>query len=738
MTYHAMCAHVVSGAACSPRKRSARRAARDVSTRLVMPFVLLQMVVTLLFPSGALALSPNDQGVLWGPTSLGGGNSGIVVSATNNFDAALWAIGRWNTKIQLSHEMFVKLSNEGSGGHFYELATAFHSYAEVGTPNWPNAAAVEGYAISLGSDNVWLATVPSSLISDARRDYNTVLNGGSLGGGGGGAVTGDVLVFSGVPRYTGNSSSRFGICVPSYSSTSEIYRYAGTSSDWQSESFRFIGNPLTVYFPVAVFESTDFLTRFPLSEYDYWLMVRFNTTGVLQGWELCAGKNPSVSYGTNSVGAPGTQYVSSVTFSEGASLAQSSLTKTDWATVHYAYDGSSLSFSGLSSDSFGSIGLSSTTSSFSLTGSSVRQLLHVGGFAGGGGGGGNNWPTDDPTPTPDPPEVPQPSDDPVVEPDPPELPNPVSYPVSDPYTPDPDPPTNPVITYDPNPTGDATDYRPWLNAILVLLRKINTTVSDGFGDLRGWLTNHCDHIREQIHDDSVDLGVHVQTAIQNGFVSFERWLQGTFAGFFVDQLDYVIGQQFSELESYLYDLFHWLASQFDFTFGGESYDDSSVLYWLRRIYARLSSGAPNPGEGGTVDKGFDWWGWLLGLITDALSPIITDFVGDVGGFLATLADVFPFSIPGDIVAYLTLLDAARETPRFVVTIPAVEGWWQSFDYEIDLSPFDDAMGVVRGMYLIYWGLILLMKTDWLGGVFDFATRAVVQFFDKITGGAYSA
>lgn len=375
---------------------------------------------------------------------------------------------------------------------------------------------------------------------------------------------------------------------------------------------------------------------------------------------------------------------------------------------------------------------------YNSTSANTAPVGYGGSDSGGGGGGDNHWPTDDPTPTPDPPEVPGPGDDPIPQPDPPDLPDPREYPVSDPYTPDPDPPTNPVITYDPNPTGEPTDYRPWLNAILVLLRKINTTISDGFGDLRGWLTNHCDHIREQIHSDSVDLGLHIQTAIQNGFISFERWLQGTFAGYFIDELDYVIGQQFAELESYLYDLFHWLASQFDFTFGGSNYDDSSVIYWLRRIYARLGGGAPNPGDDGTVDEGFDWWAWLLGLITDALGGIITDFVGDVGGFLATLADVFPFSIPGDIVAYLTLLDAARETPRFVVTIPAVDGWWQSFDYEIDLAPFDDAMGVVRGMYLIYWGLILVMKTDWLGGVFDFATRAVVQFFDKITGGAYSA
>ena len=62
MTFHAVCAHVMRGAACSPRKRSARRAARDVRIRLVLPFVLLQMVVSLVFPSGAESDPSGDIG----------------------------------------------------------------------------------------------------------------------------------------------------------------------------------------------------------------------------------------------------------------------------------------------------------------------------------------------------------------------------------------------------------------------------------------------------------------------------------------------------------------------------------------------------------------------------------------------------------------------------------------------------------------------------------------------------
>ena len=727
MTFHAVCAHVMRGAACSPRKRSARRAARAVRIRLVLPFVLLQMVVSLVFPSGAVALSPNDQGVLWGPTSLGGGNSGIVVSATNNFDAALWAIGRWNTKIQLSNDMFAMLSNEGSGGHFYELATYFHSYSEVGSPNWPNAAAVEGYAISLGSDNVWLATVPSGLIADARRDYQTVLDGGSLGGGGG---SGDVA-FSGTAGLFINSSAGTSSNYWSYGGKRYYMSHILTESQVNNGYEKIESLRYTFALPT----SGSNVSRIPedLSGWNCCVFISRHTSTVARFRALFYKKDLVT---VSPISDPYTGFLFPNTFKADVinpSSGKYTVTFDVSGTAAFSPDGVDFT----NADNL-SVGTYNADGEDGYTPPNMGISLRTNIAGPPAVPPNNNWPTDDPTPTPDPPEVPGPSDDPIPQPDPPDLPDPREYPVSDPYTPDPDPPVNPVVTYDPNPTGEPTDYRPWLNAILVLLRKINTTISDGFGDLRGWLTNHCDHIREQIHSDSLDLGLHIQTAIQNGFVSFERWLQGTFSGYFLDEIDYLLGENFRELEGYLYDLFHWLASQFDFTFGGTNYDDSSVIYWLRRIYARLGGGAPNPGDDGTVDEGFDWWAWLLGLITDALGGIITDFVGDVGGFLATLADVFPFSIPGDIVAYLTLLDAARETPRFVVTIPAVDGWWQSFDYEIDLAPFDDAMAVVRGMYLIYWGLVLAMKTDWLGGVFDFATRAVVQFFDKITGGAYSA
>lgn len=704
MSVIALCVRNVRGAACLPRERSARRAARVAHVRLCSVLALFSLMASVLFPCGAFALTPNDQGVLWGPTSLGGGNSGIVVSATNSFDAALWAIGRWNTKIQLDNTMFSYLSNADTGGHFFELASYFHSYAEVGTPNWPNAAAVEGYAISFGPNNVWIASVPSGLIADARDDYNTVLNGGYLGDGSG--ESGDVPNYFEVTNvdYFGGRDLTKGFLV-------SRGHYEPSNVSWRLPVQGVIASRLM-----------DFVTT-----YDKVLAVVWRN-GSYVGPNAGAQQTKNISvrfYASNDIS---TSYASNVTVGIGKKFA-----------ADYSVSGDLVN--GLNApDSFSYESLTDLPNGekFDVSNRIAYAYWFRGGQIGPPAPPPNNWPTDDPTPTPDPPEVPGPNDDPTPQPDPPDLPDPREYPVSDPYTPDPDPPANPIITYDPDPTGEPTDYRPWLDAILALLRKINTTISDGFGDLRGYLTEHCDHIREQIHSDSIDLGLHIQTAIENGFVSFERWLQGTFSGYFIDQLDYVIGQQFAELEDYLHSLFRWLASQFDFTFGGTSYDDSSVIYWLRRIYARLGGGAPSPGDDGTVDEGFDWWAWLLGLITDALGGVVTDLVGDIGGFLSAIAQKFPFSIPADIALYLSLLDAPRETPVFTFVIPAVQGWWDSWEIEIDLSPYDDAASIVRSMVLIWWGFVLVLRTDWLGGVFDDGARMVTGFFDKLTGGVANA
>lgn len=272
----------------------------------------------------------------------------------------------------------------------------------------------------------------------------------------------------------------------------------------------------------------------------------------------------------------------------------------------------------------------------------------------------------------------------------------------------------------------------YLLRIIELLRTINDTLFDGFADLLAALRTHCDHIREALHTEALNLGSKFATVVHNEFVAFERWLQSTWTGYLVQKLDYILGQQFEELEEYLHELFEWLAGQFDFTYGGSTFDDSSIVTWLRKIYGRLGGSAPNPTTGDDPDDGFDFWSWLLNLIAERLGGILTDLVGDIGGFLSAVASKFPFSIPGDIVLFLTALDAQRATPVVEITIPAIDGWWSAVTYRIDLSPYDSAMAVVRSMILLWWGFVLVMKTDWLGGVLDGASDFVTGFVRRVT------
>ena len=221
----------------------------------------------------AYAVAPNDQGVLWGPTQLNNsGDDAYCVCANNNFDAALWVIGKWNTKIQLTNDMFAALSNADGGGRFYTLASLFHSYRETGTPNWPNAAQIEGYAAILGLDAVWTGVVPDGLVAGAREDYMTILGGGSLGGGGGSGDSDGYYYFD-VPiailsgSYV-SSSALLNFRVGTYFTN----KYAATNGDGSTSGSRLLlDDVVTIRVPTS---------SFPVDLDDGYVgFVKFNTSG---------------------------------------------------------------------------------------------------------------------------------------------------------------------------------------------------------------------------------------------------------------------------------------------------------------------------------------------------------------------------------------------------------------------------------------------------------------------------
>lgn len=641
----------------------------------------------------AYAVAPNDQGVLWGPTQLNNaGDDAYCVCANNNFDAALWVIGKWNTKIQLSNDMFAMLSNADTGGRFYTLASLFHSYRESGSPNWPNAAQIEGYAAIFGLDAVWTGVVPDGLVAGAREDYLTILGGGSLGGGG--SDESDYLEFTGTTHFSAGSSYRYFDV-----GGSRLY-YRQTKAHMEDSTYLKCANELTLRVPTSGI--ANFLGARPSTQYDYICKLGASGGVSVTIYAVPAGKidfehQDNTAYGSG-------RYISRANIIGGTEVQCYQLTFNASAS-NYTYDDGVVTVPNVSESSIGApVSTSAILADYdNILSGGIHQVPTI---------PPSNWP-DEPTTDPDPPEVPSP--DPPDNPDPDPWPDPPSDPVFDP-----EPPSNPPAepwTGVLEPT-QYTDYTPWLRAILQALNDIGTA-----------LGTHCVHLQEAIAEGFYEFSVTLEGMLNAQRRSLQGYLKSLLTSAVVDLCNQ-IDDSIYDLEQYMKSLAQWLASQFDFSVSGGAWDDSTVVSWLKKIYWELQGRTKrNPSEP-DVDNDLEWWQKLLQIITEKLGALVTDFVGDVGDFLEAVKSRFPFSVPWDVAAYLALLGAAPQTPHFTFVIPAISGWWPEWEIEIDLSAFDSVAAVCRQMMLILWAFCLILKTDWLGGVFDGAAHAVTGFFDR--------
>lgn len=661
--------------------------------RVLAVFVILQVVVTSLFPVSAYADGmPNVPSVnhYWQPS-----DAYTIKYVNNRFDAALALIDKWSSKIQISDPMYRKLSNEGSGGDFYDLAQMLTSVAISGEPAWASPTSNFMASASFLADKaevsratsdweswLWYGQVSESDISAAQRDFNIILSGGSVGGGTG-IVVGNQLA----PSYQQSNNG--------FKSGDKVYALSPSYVKSNPDTSVLAG-PITIGYNIDWLEniptdakewdkvwylnprygvSSSYLTLTcylcPPGSYE-WETSEFTYDGQTYqryGWLKCnSGYYKYAGYVDGSESVNGSAY--------------------DLYAADYSFDGSNLR-----------ILSGSPNLRFKWSRSSASNTINygtgwVGGVSiGGGGDGPNNWPDPDPDPpAPDPPQNPDP------DPDPPESPT-FDPPGFDPPGFSPDVP----VTIVPPDNTTAADYTPWLRAILTALN----TIIDDMGE-------HCDHIRVAMRD----------------------YLNGLYEALSDDLQAY-----YDDLTDYMSDLAKWIVSHLNFDIkqpdvnvNVPGYDDSSVVGWLRRIYYKLrGTGSPRPDPIDDTDGALDWWTQFLQWITNALGGLLTDFVGDLGGFLQELMDTFPFSIPWDIVAMLTLLDAQRATPDVTFTIPGQNGWWDDITIRINLSAYDDSMATVRGMVLIWWMYILVMKTDWMMLLFDGANNAIGDFVSRLTG-----
>lgn len=696
---------------------------------------LTLVLVFLVMPTNALALTASDMGVVWGPNPVGRWGSGesdeqgVICVANNAFNAALVTCGVSTNDERLTFVAKAKLSNRLSGGNFYTLSQCFSCFQGndgYDYPAWNRSATgvVDSMANLFGPENVWWGLYESYLLTSAKEDLSTILNGGSLGGGSGSG--------------TGTTS---------YTYTGKAHYYSGTSANYGNNKFQngdkiitFALNdsydrmPAEYYIKFRNTDLQDMYTSYPTSDYDYYAAVSSTSnSSSATGWSWIINiyaipKGKAVlTYETLTVGDT-TNRVPLILKAE-SSTRYYSLRIT---AVKATYSDSVFTINA------GSVG--TVQSATASTGNIINKSQNSGVLGTVYVMGGpddtpvtppTNWP-DEPTQTPvTPPEVPE-YDEPVSG-NPPDY---TPYSITTPYT---DTSTGNVYVYNTYntysfdytnsyPPDDYTDLYGWLNSIFNQLKLIQMRLTINLIELSGQIEDmikgndantaqivaKLEQIIRAINNAGSTVNStlgRVQAAIDAGLGAIYELIGDFMADVHAD---------FVSIGSYMENCIVWLAEQIEYSMG-DGYDDSSLLFWLKRIYNKLGAGRVNtrPTDPVADPVGIGDWlaqlfqnflGGLLGIGGEALDAVL-DALGD-------LREKFPFSIPWDLAAILGLLVADPVAPNFDVpqyTITS-EGLQQVATYHIDLSAFDDVMVGVRTMETLVFAFCLAFKTDFFKGL----------------------
>lgn len=260
----------------------------------------------------------------------------------------------------------------------------------------------------------------------------------------------------------------------------------------------------------------------------------------------------------------------------------------------------------------------------------------------------------------------------------------------------PDPPTEtPQPPEVPTP-GDPVGPNPWLP---IPDEDIDIT-GDDFQDLLDALNEHCIHLQNSIESNISQLW-----DLQSDFLS----------------------SAFEDLKSYLHELFEWLSEQlnFDVTVEGGQYDDTSVIYWLKQIWASLPTGI-NTRPTDPVTNPDGWWDWLTQLLNNLAADLMMLGHDKLAGVLETLNELrnkFPFSLPWDVAALLGLLVGVPECPEFDMPCYTVslQGLQEVGTYHITLEPYETVWEGVKWIETLAFAVYLITHT---GGLMDMVTKTV--------------
>ena len=555
----------------------------------------------------------------------------IVVDAPNEYIATLALIGEYSALPQIDSDMYAKLSNESSGGRFYQLVQEWEKIgtaANGSTEHYVSWGGSEDYQAGLtvvyGYGRVWECTCTDALKSGAKEDFLTILGGGSLGGGG--------------------------------------------SAPEMDEDYVYL--PFTVVLnQSAVNGKTGFAV--PIAVYNNWIQtVNSNTSYqilVAIGGYRGSGSADCLNAVSSNVEPILKDGVMRWNGGSGITYAISGVNRSPNTVTH---NGSTYYVaSALSLGNYGNLNTYVNTSANPTSAYYFGDLEGVG--VGDDEPGDNNWPDDD-TPQPPAPNPPTPT---TPDPDP----GPTLPPV-DPHDPVvPSPPTN-----EPAPTGTTpTDYTPWLSAIFQQLVNLTSYIETCFTWLGTALDDHCQHIRDHMTTCFNWLGEYEITGMSNLLGEHHTFLNG---------------------------LAQWIVDNIKWENSGGEFDDSNMIYWLRRIYARQGAGDVNsrPVDPATDYSGFAGW---LGVLYDAVALDVSDTtLTALTSSLSGLQHTFPFSLPWDVRQVLQALDVTPVTPS--ASIPSGTS---GVSYSVDLHWMDSAMVSVRAFELLVFIVYVMVHTKDLFG-----------------------
>lgn len=277
--------------------------------------------------------------------------------------------------------------------------------------------------------------------------------------------------------------------------------------------------------------------------------------------------------------------------------------------------------------------------------------------------------------------------------------------------------------------GNATDVTGWLSDILTAINKfrsensanlssINTELAQDLDALdsnnRNWLKNIYKAI-VNVDQGISDVASNISTAagqirsnledISNNLPSWMRDALHNEIDWGLDNLLRNINSLDDDICNEIYKDAKWIVDNLTF-----EYDDSKQVDWLKKIYGKLrgqKSGIPD-----VTEDPEDWLQKITDMIMGLLQKLVVGLdLTDTLDLLDELKGHFPFSIPWDVLAVITLFAGEPVAPQ--VDFPIVLGETELARVEVDLSAYEDVAEISRKASLILFGVGLYMNMNGL-------------------------